>query len=1046
MNKFSSTTLKVVAAGVFAFAMAFASTASAYTFTTTLRQGSRGVAVQELQKFLNAYSSETVVATSGAGSAGKETTSFGPATRKAVIAFQKKNGLAQVGQVGPATRALLNGTSTGTGSGTGSGTTVTGPVSVSLSTTTPAEGYVLDGQATAGLLDLSFSGTGTVNSVTLSRSGISNQNSLSNVYLFDGVTRLTDGFSFNSNGSLTMNNLNIAVNGTKVISVRADVGSNASSDSSSIAVALTSFSAGTSVSTVNVMGKTMAFGVSGSAATATLSANTVSSASVNAGTSSYSFWSAPLQVNTRAVQMHSAAFRMIGSAPADALSNIKLFLNGVDTGKTASVMMMNGANYAVFDFASMPLSIATGNNTLQVRANIEKGSSRTIQFSLQQAADLMIRDTQVGINISAFSTANNAGTITVNTGSITGSVDSTFQAMSNVTGGASNVAIAKYKVRAYGEDVKINTLSVLPVLANTCHSATSGFTFAACTGGTASASGSGLQNVTVYFNGSQVGTQTATWTSANIALNLGSQMIVPAGTDSTIEVRADVRSSSGANYTAGTASANLVVGSSNAQGQNSLNTLSTPAITGNTLTVQTGLLALSSNPGYTSQNQNPNTTGVKVGSFVLQNQSSSEGVRITNLAVGLTVGAGTSLSNFGALYTSENSSYKVQPQATNNFSVDFVVAPGSTKIVDIFANSSSDAGATATLQTTLTVSSIGVSSNVTATSAATAGQTIAFRTGTVATPTLVASSSTTAQLVAAANGGSADGSKAVFNVTSSNASSTISELTFTVTSGTATSVKVGSVSAPVVGGTAYLTGLNIMVPNGGSGVNLEAFVSYPEVGTSGVSSNTTSVLTLTTIKYTSGSSTVTLGSLTVAAPTMTLVGSVPAYSITDSTETLVNGSVKIADVTISASSKGDIKLGQLPINITSTGVTTVASASDNIVVRDTSGSLVATRNATFAVTAGGSATGTICFDTATAACASGQSTANGYLIPAGTSKTFRIYVTASNVAGAVNTTSLSSRLGAASGATFYDVAGANATAIAATNIFNYPTDTSVISN
>jgi hypothetical protein len=1026
MNKISSTTLKVVAAGVFAFAMAFASTASAYTFTTTLRQGSRGAAVQELQKFLNAYSSETVVATSGAGSAGKETTSFGPATRKAVIAFQKKNGLAQVGQVGPATRALLNGTSTGTGTGTG--TTVTGPVSVSLSATTPSEGYVLDGQATAGLLDLSFSGTGTVNSVTLSRSGVSNQNSLSNVYLFDGVNRLTDGFSFNSNGSLTMNNLNIAVNGTKVISVKADISSNASSTSSSIAVALTSFSAGTSVSTVNVMGKTMAFGVSGSAATATLSSNTVSSASVNAGTSSYSFWSAPLQVNTRAVQMHSAAFRMIGSAPADALSNIKLFVNGVDTGKTASVMMMNGANYAVFDFASMPLNIATGNNTIEVRANIEKGSSRTIQFSLQQAADLMIRDTQVGINISAFSSANNAGTITINTGSITGSVDSTFQAISNVTGGASNVAIAKYKVRAYGEDVKINTLSVLPVLASMTPAA------------------AGLQNVTVYFNGSQVGTQTASWTSGAIALNLGSQMIVPAGTDSTVEVRADIRTTGGVNYTAGTVSANLVVGSSNAQGQNSLNTLSTPAITGNTLTVQTGLLALSANPGYSNQNQNPNTAGVKVGSFVLQNQSSSEGVRITNLAVGLTVGGGTSLSNFGALYTSENSSYKVQPQATNNFSVDFVVAPGSTKTVDIFANSSSDAGATATLQTTLTVSSIGTSSNVTATSAATAGQTIAFRTGTVATPTIVASSSTTAQLVAAANGGSADGSKAVFNVTSSNASSTISELTFTVTSGTATFVKVGSVSAPVVGGTAYLTGLNIAVPNGGSGINLEAFVSYPEVGTSGVSSNTTSVLTLTTIKYTSGSTTTTLGSLTVAAPTMTLVGSVPAYTIADSTETLVNGSVKIAEVTVTANAKGDIKLGQLPVTITSTGVTTVASAADNIVVKDTSGATIATKNATFAVTAGGSATGTICFDTATAACASGQATANGYLIPAGTSKTFRIYVTASNVAGAVNTTSLSARLGAASSATFYDVAGANATAIAATNLYNYPTDTSVISN
>jgi hypothetical protein len=70
------------------------------------------------------------------------------------------------------------------------------------------------------------------------------------------------------------------------------------------------------------------------------------------------------------------------------------------------------------------------------------------------------------------------------------------------------------------------------------------------------------------------------------------------------------------------------------------------------------------------------------------------------------------------------------------------------------------------------------------------------------------------------------------------------------------------------------------------------------------------------------------------------------------------------------------------------------------------------------------------------------------LITAGTSKTFRIYVTAATVSGAVNTTSLSTKLGAASSATFYDVAGGvtGNTPTTAALLYNYPTDSVSIHN
>ena len=109
-----------------------------YTFTQTLKSGSKGVEVMNLQKVLN-MDSQTVVATSGAGSMGNETMYFGPATKAAVMKFQAANAVSPTsGLVGPLTRAVLNqvctgtgSTSTNTGTTTTTTTTTTGPVTVS---------------------------------------------------------------------------------------------------------------------------------------------------------------------------------------------------------------------------------------------------------------------------------------------------------------------------------------------------------------------------------------------------------------------------------------------------------------------------------------------------------------------------------------------------------------------------------------------------------------------------------------------------------------------------------------------------------------------------------------------------------------------------------------------------------------------------------------------------------------------------------------------------------------------------------------------------
>jgi len=79
--------------------------------TTNLSAGSRGASVKVLQQFLNSHG--FAVASSGPGSSGNETETFGSLTRTAVQKFQEQYGIATpgapgYGTVGPKTRAKIN--------------------------------------------------------------------------------------------------------------------------------------------------------------------------------------------------------------------------------------------------------------------------------------------------------------------------------------------------------------------------------------------------------------------------------------------------------------------------------------------------------------------------------------------------------------------------------------------------------------------------------------------------------------------------------------------------------------------------------------------------------------------------------------------------------------------------------------------------------------------------------------------------------------------------------------------------------------------------
>jgi len=1166
------------------------------TITSTLKLGSKGTQVVCLQSSLGLTADG----------------SFGPKTLAGVKAWQTNAGLVADGIFGAKSRAAFTSSTvtttypagctsasgyspttgapctgvvtttypagctssagysstTGASCSTGVISSATGPVSASLASDTPASGYIIANQATADLAHFAFSGVGTVNTLVLQRTGVSDQNTLSNLYLYDGAVRLTDGYSFNNTGQLTMNSLGIAINGSKVISVKADIA--LVTNASSLGITLVGYTAaGNAAVTANIKGNEMTYGV-GNLASAYLGANPSAGTAktVNAGTSAYTVWSSALQVNTRAVWLKGANLRIIGSAPSDALGNIKLYVDGVAVGSTATIGTITGSTYAMFDFSAAPVSLTTGTHTVDLRADVVKGSSYTVTVSIQQASDLVIYDAQVGVNIAALGpagvafTSNSGAEITINAGSASVVIDPTFQSLTNITGGATNALIGKFKVHGYGEDVKVSTLVVLPIMGGTPTLASG-----VCTANV----NCSLNNVTVYFNGSQVGSS-QNWTglaATTLSFTLGSQMIIPAGTDSYIEVRGDLQNASSINYTGGTVAVQLNGLTGNSQGQTSHTTINFPGATltnvvGTALTIQTGTLAVSKNTGYASQSVGPNTANTKIGSYVLQNQSTSESVRVTSFAIGLTRSDGTTvltnlgsatvypaLTNFSNLKTSETSgsgATPIQPSAANTFSVDFLLAPGATKVIDVLADTSSTA-ASAAFNTNLVVTSLGSSSNVSilqnATGTAVTGQIMTLAVGLI-TNSISLGTLTTAQQFVPAAGGATNATKAVFKIAATGGSAVISEMKFTVNSqdfsstgtysaiaagaatftpaaghaadadrfavgdvvqivasttnglgtvtaitgttsvtvtitvaatgtgsalrlvpATVTAIKVGNVSAAPVGGIAYLTGLNLTVPNGGSGLSQDVFISYAEVGTNGVVSGSTSRVALEYLKYTSGNTTSTLctpeiaacdtamTTMTVAAPTMKMVGSAPGLSLAGSTSRLVIGSIDIGNITVSANAKGDITLNALPISVTILNATlTNANPGYNaqgIRVKDKDGNPVTTTNGAFTNTTTGG-TSTIAFT-------------NGYQIPAGTSQTFHVFLTFDGVTaltasatmglGTADLLSWTDTAGNALATNSIDVAGSAATTLAnrylnlsaGTGFFyNYPTNTVNVNN
>src|SRR3989344_5813013 len=380
-------------------------TSSCSVGTTNLTIGSSGATVTCLQQTLIAggYSIP-------AGATGY----FGAQTRSAVSAWQTAKGISPTaGYFGSISRAAFVGTQTGGTTGGTTGTPLTGNgLQVMLAVDSPNNVALVQGQAIGSLAKFTFANPTSaeikVTNLGFKCIGVSNDSTLTNVYLYQGAKRLTDSagvsntaFSFNDPTGL----FTVAAGQTYTVSVLADIAGSTSGQQ--VGVQLTSVtSSGTLDSSVVLPDN----GYTQTVSAATLATADFSSATTPAVNTSLTpqndqtIWQNTVTIGTRAVTLSSFEIRNLGSIKSTDINNIRLYVDGVQTGGVATINSVD--NTVSWDLSAKPLRLETGSRIVKAVGDVIGGSSLTFQFSLRRASDAQMIDTD--LNQPILATANSS--------------------------------------------------------------------------------------------------------------------------------------------------------------------------------------------------------------------------------------------------------------------------------------------------------------------------------------------------------------------------------------------------------------------------------------------------------------------------------------------------------------------------------------------------------------------------------------------------------------------------------------------------------------
>ena len=802
-------------------------------------------------------------------------------------------------------------------------------LTVALAADTPASSTIIAGQATADLAHFIITNSDAtvakVTKVVLRRIGVSGDDVLENVYLYNGAVRLTDPASV-SLGSITFANaaglFTVPGNGSINIAVKSDIKIGTSGQTVGVQIAAaTDFESNASVGgTYPISGNIMSIATA-DLARADFTGSTLPNAANIDPANDTLVWQRTLSVSQRKVGLTRFALREIGSINYNDLQNFRLFVDGAQVGNAVANLDANG--YVTFAPATS-YALATGSRVIRVLADVVGGSSRNFSFSLRRASDIGLVDSSFGVDIrptvsgGTFATII-AGTQTINSGSVTVQ-KATNSPSGNIILGGSDVVLAKYTITAYGEAVKIETLRA-------------GFTYTNPLGGNV---GAILRNGRLLANGSQVGS-TANLVAAGTSFT--TNITVNPGSPVTLEVRADIFDNDGTGAIANTDTivARLVTGSNNGQGLTSLTLINVPSAdnAGNTLTVASGSMSLSRHTAYGNQTVVVPQTAYKLAAFNLIGNS-TEDINVNTIQADFTAVTGTTftsadLTNVYIKYGTTNTTVRANVNPTGNtWPISYTLAKNTIIPVEIYASLGSMVTTGNSIKSTVTISGTSASSGQSVNTGAVVGQTMIAGAG------LISSAVDASSPVSKITVGNVTSDAAVFAFTTVNDSYKITEVVVKVGSADAAStiqnviLKDGATTlrtVPVSGTSATFSGLSVPI-GANSTKKLTIALQLGRIGSGAGTSGANNQIILDSFKAINSQGVETTDNTDRAAHVMYIYKTIPTIkkvSLPPAT-TLSTGTITLARFSIAADAAGSLAWKKIIFTVNKTSAPVVSNA------------------------------------------------------------------------------------------------------------------------
>ncbi|MEQ1845058.1 MAG: peptidoglycan-binding protein [Nitrospira sp.] len=704
-------------------------------------------------------SADTRVASVGAGSPGFETSTFGPATKAAVMKFQTKYGISPAaGYVGAITRAKLNSMSSVavTPTPTVPGTNPQGgSLSVSAGSQ-PANSLTPESAAripfTTVVLSAGSSDV-TVNSITVERVGLMQDAVLSGVVLLDqNGLQIGIAKTLNSNHQAMVGEPFVIPAGTsKTVTIAGNMSSTLDSYAGQVG-GLNVVAVNTSASVAGslpVSGASHTVNASLTLGTAQMTESSFdpdSSSSREIGTTGFRFAGVRLTAGSaEQVKIWSVRFNQTGSASSQDLANVKIYVDGTAYDTTVSA---DGKYYSAL-FAGGILVDKGISKDVYIQGDIvgTSAAGRTIKFDIYKNTDIYVSGVTYGYGITPTQSANGSASdstseftsgtpffdgskVTVTGGSVT-----TIQKATSVAATTIAVNVPNQVLGGFTTDIKGEPISVQSMV----------FTVATGTG-----TGNGLlTNVTIVDqNGAVVAgpidATDGTVSDGSQTLTFTDTVTFPVGMR-TYTVKGKVPSGTSGNMTY-VVSSNPSTGWTSVTGQTTGNsiTLTNGSFSMNTMTVKAAALAVAVSATPASQNIVAGVQGVTLANVQFDASQSGEDVRFSSVA--LTNGGSntTGLSScqlFDGSTALNTGSNIVNPDAaTETFTLDqqLTVTKNTVKTLTLKCNVASGAtgtfiwGITGTQIGNIAVTGVTSGGSVTATGSTGTGSTMTLGTGSFA--------------------------------------------------------------------------------------------------------------------------------------------------------------------------------------------------------------------------------------------------------------------------------------------------------------------------